>query len=193
MKKIYTIGREESCDIVIPDQTDVVSRLHATLRIDSKGKYFLNDQSRNGTYINGMKMASNVEVPVSRKDVVSFAHIYNLDWTQIPKQNNRWYFGLVAFLCIALITIAVYATLKYLKKTPTKDTPTSDQQYVPSNTPINATDSIGSDSIALSDSAKEEVEEQPKNEKVKEEEKVETPVDSVLDEQPQEEIYNPIY
>ncbi|MBR5480333.1 MAG: FHA domain-containing protein, partial [Bacteroidaceae bacterium] len=34
MKKIYTIGREESCDIVIPDQTDVVSRLHATLRID---------------------------------------------------------------------------------------------------------------------------------------------------------------
>ena len=83
--------------------------------------------------------------------------------------------------------------MKYLKKTPTKDTPTSDQQYVPSNTPINATDSIGSDSIALSDSAKEEVEEQPKNEKVKEEEKVETPVDSVLDEQPQEEIYNPIY
>ena len=196
MKKIYTIGREESCDIVIPDQTDVVSRLHATLRIDSNGKYFLNDQSRNGTYINGMKMASNVEVPVSRKDVVSFAHIYNLDWTQIPKQNNRWYFGLVALLCIALITIAVYATLKYLKKTPTNDTPTSDQQYVPSNTPINATDSIGSDSIALSDSAREEVEEQPKNEKgkkVKEEEKVETPVDSVLDEQPQEEIYNPIY
>lgn len=196
MKKIYTIGREENCDIVIPDQTDVVSRLHATLRIDSKGKYYLNDQSRNGTYINGMKMASNVEVPVSRKDVVSFAHIYNLDWTQIPKQNNRWYIGVIALLCIALITVAIYATLKYLKKTPIKDIPASGQQYVPSsNIPINDTDSVGADSIALPDSVKEEVKEQPKNEKGKKvkEEKVEEPVDSVLEEQPQEEIYNPIY
>lgn len=200
MKKIYTIGREESCDIVIPDQTDVVSRLHATLRIDSKGKYFLNDQSRNGTYINGMKMASNVEVPVSRKDVVSFAHIYNLDWTQIPKQNNRWNIGIIALLCIALMTAAIYATLKYLKKTPIKDTPTSGQQYVPSNTPINNTpindtDSVGSDSIALPDSVKEEVKEQPKNEKGKKvkEEKVEEHVDSVLEEQQEDEIYNPIY
>lgn len=200
MKKIYTIGREESCDIVIPDQTDVVSRLHATLRIDSKGKYFLNDQSRNGTYINGMKMASNVEVPVSRKDVVSFAHIYNLDWTQIPKQNNRWNIGIIALLCIVFMTAAIYATLKYLKKTPIKDTPTSGQQYVPSNTPINNTpindtDSVGSDSIALPDSVKEEVKEQPKNEKGKKvkEEKVEEHVDSVLEEQQDDEIYNPIY
>ena len=40
-----------------------------------------------------------------------------------------------------------------------------------------------------------EVKEQPKNEKGKKvkEEKVEEPVDSVLEEQPQEEIYNPIY
>ena len=145
-------------------------------------------------------MASNVEVPVSRKDVVSFAHIYNLDWTQIPKQNNRWNIGIIALLCIALMTAAIYATLKYLKKTPIKDIPTSGQQYVPSNTPINNTpindtDSVGSDLIALPDSVKEEVKEQPKNEKGKKvkEEKVEEHVDSVLEEQQDDEIYNPIY
>ena len=79
MKKIYTIGRGEECDIVIADNTDVISRLHATIRVEANDKIFLVDQSRNGTYVNGMKMSSNVEVPVSRKDVVSFAHIYNLD------------------------------------------------------------------------------------------------------------------
>ena len=79
MKKIYTIGRDEGCDIVIQDNTDVISRLHATLRIESNNKIYLIDQSLNGTYINGMKMSSNVEIPVSREDVISFAHIYNLD------------------------------------------------------------------------------------------------------------------
>ena len=84
MKKIYTIGRDEGCDIVIPDSTDVISRLHATIRVEDNDKIFITDQSRNGTYVNGMKMSSNVEIPVSRKDVVSFAHIYNLDWSLHP-------------------------------------------------------------------------------------------------------------
>ena len=61
MKKIYTIGRDGGCDIVIPDNTDVISRLHATIRVESNDKIYLTDQSRNGTYINGMKMSSNVE------------------------------------------------------------------------------------------------------------------------------------
>ena len=89
MKKIYTIGRDEGCDIVIPDSTDVISRLHATIRVESNDKIFLIDQSRNGTYVNGMKMSSNVEIPVSRKDVVSFAHIYNLDWSLVPKHKGN--------------------------------------------------------------------------------------------------------
>lgn len=78
MKKIYTIGREEGCDIVIPDNSDVISRLHATIRIESEDKIYITDQSRNGTYVNGMKISSNVEVPVSRKDVISLAHIVDL-------------------------------------------------------------------------------------------------------------------
>ena len=89
MKKIYTIGRGEECDIVIPDNTDIISRLHATIRVESNGKIYLTDQSLNGTYVNGMKMSSNVEIPVSRKDVVSFAHIYNLDWSLIPSQKKH--------------------------------------------------------------------------------------------------------
>ncbi len=104
MKKIYTIGRDEGCDIVVPDNTDVISRLHATIRVESNNKIFITDQSRNGTYVNGMKMSSNVEIPVTRKDVVSFAHIYNLDWSLIPKAQNgkfKFFILIVAILIIA--------------------------------------------------------------------------------------------
>lgn len=104
MKKIYTIGRDEGCDIVVPDSTDVISRLHATVRVESNGKIFLTDQSKNGTYVNGMKMSSNVEIPVSRKDVVSFAHIYNLDWALVPKPQSpllKIFWILLAVLALA--------------------------------------------------------------------------------------------
>ena len=81
MAKVYTIGRDPSCDIRIDDATDVISRIHATLKDYGGGRYAIIDQSLNGTYINGMRMASNEEIPVSRKDVVSFAHIRDLDWS----------------------------------------------------------------------------------------------------------------
>ena len=114
MKKIYTIGRDEGCDIVIPDNTDIISRLHATIRVESNGKIFLTDQSRNGTYVNGMKMSSNVEIPVSRKDVVSFAHIYNLDWSLIPFQKkNTLRTMLVVVMSLAVLTGIALGT-KYL-------------------------------------------------------------------------------
>ena len=100
MKKIYTIGREEGCDIVIPDNSDVISRLHATIRIESEDKIFITDQSRNGTYVNGMKISSNVEVPVSRRDVISLAHVIDFDWSLIPKQRPK-------FLIIASVIVLI--------------------------------------------------------------------------------------
>lgn len=82
--KVYSIGRETSCDIVINDRTDVISRRHATLTI-SGHKMTITDQSCNGTYVNGIRISPNVPVPVTRKDNISFAHIASLDWNQVPK------------------------------------------------------------------------------------------------------------
>lgn len=117
MKNTYTIGRDEGCDIVITDSTDVVSRLHATIRVESRDKIFLIDQSRNGTYVNGMKMSSNVEIPVSRDDVVSFAHVYNLDWSLVPMpKNNTLKIILILFVFIALTAGLTYAAILYFDK-----------------------------------------------------------------------------
>lgn len=183
MKKIYTIGREEGCDIVIPDNSNVISRLHATIRIESEYKIYITDQSRNGTYVNGMKISSNVEVPVSRKDVISFAHIVDFDWSLIPKQRSKYFKW--AIIMVPLIIIVGFVSFYVL--TPNK--PIYSPTPVMENRTKISTDTIKRDSIVQKDTitvkSKEPVRVQiPRTEKKK---------DSVRVEKPKEEIYNPIY
>ena len=102
--KVYSIGREMGCDIVINDNSDVISRRHATLNVSSTGKMTIVDLSHNGTYVNGIRISQNVPVPVTRKDNVSFAHVARLDWNLIPNTGAtvvRWVIiGVVALLLI---------------------------------------------------------------------------------------------
>lgn len=87
--KVYSIGREMGCDIVINDSTDVISRRHATLNVYPSGKMTIIDMSQNGTYVNGIKISPNVPVPVTRKDNISFAHIARLDWNSVPNTQAK--------------------------------------------------------------------------------------------------------
>lgn len=111
MKKVYTIGRDPQSDIVINDNTDVVSRLHATIRIDGN-RMFLIDQSQNGTYVNGMRMSANEEVPITRKDAISFANVVEFDWTLLPdpKKAQMKSLGIVvvALIAISAIVFAIF-------------------------------------------------------------------------------------
>lgn len=106
--KALSIGRDMSCDIVLHDNTDVISRRHAILNITSSGKMTIVDQSRNGTYVNGIKVSANVPVPVTRKDVVSFAHVAQLDWSQIPRANSFVTYGAIALGVIFIILCCVF-------------------------------------------------------------------------------------
>lgn len=185
MKKIYTIGRDEGCDIVIPDSTDVISRLHATIRVESNDKIYLIDQSRNGTYVNGMKMSSNVEIPVSRKDVVSFAHIYNLDWSLVPKhKGSALKIALIILASLIVMTGIAYAVISYYNKPETNDTPIEvpESQFTPS--PIQE-ETIKPDTVVVHDTVVV-AKEKPKAKEIKQ--------DTVKVEKPkEEEVYNPIY
>lgn len=111
MKKLYTIGRDLQSDIVIEDPTDIISRLHATIRFDGSKMYII-DQSQNGTYVNGMRMTANEEVPVTRKDTVSFANVYDLDWNRLPDpgkdQMKKMWIAIVAILALILGAWAIY-------------------------------------------------------------------------------------
>lgn len=187
MKKIYTIGRDEGCDIVIPDATDIISRLHATIRIEPNGKIYLTDQSRNGTYINGMKMSSNVETPVSRKDVVSLAHIYELDWSLVPKQKNKTKILFVTVLLVAFLGGAVYFFfgLNYGDSNePVEQIPPSPVVLKPDIVVVRDT---VLDTVLVESEEEKTVETEPEEVQQKED-RVEETV-----KKPEEEIYNPIY
>lgn len=80
--RVITIGRSPECDVVV--NHDMVSHRHALLKLYGNGKIEIVDVGRNGTYINNVQLKPNVPTPVSRKDVVSFAHVRQLDWKQVP-------------------------------------------------------------------------------------------------------------
>ena len=106
MKTIYTIGRGSECDIFIPDDENIVSRRHATIRVTKNGKYYLSDQSMNGTYINGIRMRPGVEVPVKRDDTITFANVADLDWEMIPR-SYRGILIIVASIVAVLLSLSV--------------------------------------------------------------------------------------
>ena len=101
--KVYSIGREVGCDIVINDSTDVISRRHAVLNVTSTGKMTIIDQSHNGTYVNGIRISSNVPFPVSRKDNISFAHVARLDWNLVPKPISPLKYVAIAIVALLII------------------------------------------------------------------------------------------
>ena len=115
MKTIYSIGRDPGCDIYLYDDKNLISRNHAVLKVAKGGKYFISDQSMNGTYINGIKMSPGVQVPVTRKDVITFAHVAELDWSQIPDPRLRTIkVSSIVFASLLVLGGAAYAAFNYL-------------------------------------------------------------------------------
>ena len=129
--KALSIGRDQNCDIVINDNTDVISRRHAILNISSSGKITLVDQSRNGTYVNGIRITPNVPVPVSRKDIISFAHVAKLDWNAVPASNTGMRFAAMGAIAVLIIICGILG-YKYL--------PLNDNDAP--NIPVTVTDTI---------------------------------------------------
>jgi len=108
MKKI-TIGRNNVCDIIIPDTTDMVSRKQAILTYSFWGKMVLYDTSNNGTYVNGQKLENGKGIQVTRKDKVNFARIADLDWNEVkdPYRQMKW---IVAAACLVIMLAAAILT-----------------------------------------------------------------------------------
>ena len=100
--KVISIGRGEDCNIVLPE--NVISRRHAILKIHATGKMELIDMGQNGTFVNGIKLTPNIPYPVTRKDVVSFAHVRQLDWSLVPNTMRIYrYIALGAVLAVAIV------------------------------------------------------------------------------------------
>jgi len=131
MKKL-TIGRNNGCDIIIPDTSDLVSRKQAVLTYSFCGKMVLYDTSNNGTYVNGQKLENGKGLRVTRKDKINFARIADLDWNEVKDPYKKT--KVVAAICtITIIVFAVLLTLWFSipgeegVSTPAKTEATSDK------------------------------------------------------------------
>lgn len=111
--KSYSIGREESSNIIVNDPSQMVSRHHATLNVDGR-KMTIVDTSSNGTYINGIRISSGTPVPVTRKDVISFAQVAELDWKCVPNDSKK-NIGIIAAI-IAIVLAVGGGTYYYLSR-----------------------------------------------------------------------------
>ncbi len=146
--KTYSIGRDLNCDIVINDSTDVISRRHALLNVTPSGKMTIIDQSSNGTYVNGIRISQNVPVPVTRKDIVSLAHVAKLDWNQIPK-SNQWIKYVIGAVVAVAVILGVIFGIKALKSGETDN-----NGGIPTQTELNDSTLIKQKEAARLDSIK---------------------------------------
>jgi uncharacterized membrane protein YhaH (DUF805 family) len=85
--KIFTIGRSSDNDIVIEDNSLLVSRHHATLKVYDNGSITICDNSTNGTYINGRQATKDIETPVKCGDNILLGGEIPLDWSMINIAN----------------------------------------------------------------------------------------------------------
>lgn len=74
-----TIGRDpKTCHIVMDENCEKISRTHCSIRCNLKnGAYTVHDHSRNGTFINGMRIAHDVDVDVPRGSVLAVGDMSN--------------------------------------------------------------------------------------------------------------------
>lgn len=102
--KVYTIGRGEDCDIILDDDSGMVSRRHAILKSKGFNRYEIVDVSTNGTKVDAIRIKPNTPMKITRNSVVIFAGVKQLDWNKIPDDMKP-----VKIVAIALATLIVIA------------------------------------------------------------------------------------
>lgn len=104
--KTIVIGRDPQCGICINDEK--ISRRHAVLRIHALGKMEIIDQNTpNGTFVNGVKVNPGKPFPVTRKNTVTFAKSRQLDWHDVPNPLNKIIFGVLGLIALLSIIISL--------------------------------------------------------------------------------------
>ena len=155
----YTIGRGDDNRIRIQDNSQRVSRNHATLKVMDNGKIYITDHSSNGTFVNGIKIAQNVDFPVKRADSISFANVWEFNWDLVPRKSNKVL--LYSIIITLLVAIGGGAGWMFFKP---ELTPTPITEMPADSTGIDAPQTAKEDECAKQDSIK------TANEKAKKEE-----------------------
>ena len=116
MKEI-TVGRGNDCDIIVDDDSDIVSRRHALIRFSFTGNMEICDVSQNGTYVNGERLEKDVYHAIQRDDSVSLAKIWDLDLKSIKNPYHITYIIMGILTFVTALVVALVLTLPHNKPT----------------------------------------------------------------------------
>ena len=117
--KTITVGRGEGCNIIVDDE--MMSRRHAFIKIPTFGGMEIVDMSKNGTFVNGVRLRPNVPFPITRKDVVNFADVHQLDWSKVPDPLKYYKIGVMAVGGLVMLLLAIFLLKSLLSGS--KETP----------------------------------------------------------------------
>ncbi len=78
-----TIGRDETCNIVVPEDFDTVSNFHAVITLENN-IYTFADESSNGSSVNGERINLSM-TQVNVGDVILLADSYQVDWSEVTR------------------------------------------------------------------------------------------------------------
>lgn len=110
VKRIISIGSNYMNDIKV--QGPNVSRFHATIRQMNDGKWFICDHSKNGTTLNGNRIAKETYVRLSAKDEISCAGIPIQN--PIPQKASAGKITGIIAGAACVCALVVFAGIKFL-------------------------------------------------------------------------------
>ena len=85
-KQIFTIGRSDSCDLILNNA--VVSRVHSRIFFDMSDPYIKDLNSRNGTYVNGSPIQT--EVRLQDRDIIKIGPVnLTIRSSEILEEENE--------------------------------------------------------------------------------------------------------
>lgn len=112
-RAVYGIGTNLENEVRVTGNT--VSRYHATLKIDKKGRAYIQDHSKNGTTVNGAKIQTNQDVRIKRNDAIVCGGVPVSLASLIPANNWKKVLGTAAGIA-ALLAVA-FGIWKYVLPT----------------------------------------------------------------------------
>ena len=132
-KTVYNIGSNYRNDIILNSQT--VSRYHASVRLGKDGKMYIRDNgSRNGTMINGVKIAANKDERIKKGDniVCGAEDVTDQIVALFPKNGMKnIIMAAAAVLAAALVIIGAYFLWNTNSSKEGETGPIDPQQYRP--------------------------------------------------------------
>ena len=109
-KSVYNIGCNYRNESILNSQT--VSRFHASVRIGKDGKTYIHDNgSRNGTMVNGVKVAANKDVRIKKGDniVCGTEDVTDQIAGVMPKTNMGLIYGIAGAVGVLALIGIIFA------------------------------------------------------------------------------------